>query len=272
MHAGMQACKQSNIREVFATTWLDDGAECDYFSALPAMQFYAEHGYCKNIDQNLLRANFRGSCNADYDAWCKASELDSAPSFNAPSSSITNASKWILWQDIFLGLMDPQLDGYELRNDYEKLADGLTIASKKSPISRRLLFPARIARAVAIKSELRRNLVDAYAAGNKEALAKLLKTDVAYLRRAVDKLWKTHREMWLATYKPFGLEVIEQRYGGLRTRLESMEARLKAYIKGKILSIPEFETKLKKIEIIDTEPGDLPYLRHARVLTASTLK
>ena len=63
---------------------------------------------------------------------------------------------------------------------------------------------------------------------------------------------------------------IEQRYGGLRTRLESFEARLKAYVDGKILSIPEFETKLEKI--VDTDPGDLPYVNHARVLTASKLK
>jgi hypothetical protein len=57
-----------------------------------------------------------------------------------------------------------------------------------------------------------------------------LKTDVAAFRKAVNELWKTHREMWLATYKSFGLEVIEQRYGGLRTRLESLAVRLKAYV------------------------------------------
>ena len=166
--------------------------------------------------------------------------------------------------------MDPQLDGYALRGDYEKLADYLMIASNKSPLSHRLIFPARLARVVAIKSELRRNIVAAYTSGDKEALAKLLKTDVVALRKAVDELWRTHREMWLATYKPFGLEVIEQRYGGLRTRLESLAARLKAYLDGKILSIPEFETKLEKI--VDTDPGDLPYVNHARVLTASKLK
>ena len=266
----MRACKQSGIRETFITTWGDDGMECDLFSALPGMQFFAEHGYSDNIDQNLLRANFRGSCNADYDDWCKASEIDSVPSLKDPSHSLTNASKWILWQDIFLGLMDPQLDGYALRKDYEKLADFLTAASKKSPLSRRLLFPARIARSVAIKSELRRNIVAAYVAGDKKMLVKLLETDVPDLRRSVDELWKTHREMWLATYKPFGLEVIERRYGALRTRMESFEARLKAYVEGKIQSIPEFETKLEKI--IETAPGYLPNVDYARVSTASTIK
>lgn len=266
----MQACKQAGIRETFITTWGDDGMECDLFSALPGMQFYAEHGYSENIDQDLLRANFLGSCNADYDDWCKAAEIDSVPSLKNPAQDANNASKWILWQDIFLGMMDPQLDGYSLRADYEKLADHLMLALKKSPISRRLIFPSKIARAVAIKSELRRNIVAAYVAGDKAEIARLLKTDVPALRKAVDELWKTHREMWLATYKPFGLEVIEGRYGGLRTRLESFEARLKAYVDGKIPSIPEFETKLEKI--MEMAPGYLPYFNHDRVATASAIK
>ena len=166
--------------------------------------------------------------------------------------------------------MEPQLDGFELRSDYEKLADYLTIASKKSTLSHRLIFPARIARAVAIKSELRRKIVAAYAAGDKDALSILLKTDVAALRKAVDELWKTHREMWLATYKPFGLEVIESRYGALRTRLESLESRLKAYDKGEITCIPEFETKLERL--LNRTAGYLPETNYARVKTASYIK
>ncbi|HCE43302.1 MAG TPA: beta-N-acetylhexosaminidase [Lentisphaeria bacterium] len=266
----MRACKESGIREIFATTWGDDGMECDLFSALPGMQFYADHGYSDKVDQDLLRSNFRGSCDADYDDWCRASEIDSVPSLKNPSQDANNASKWILWQDIFLGVMDPQLEGYELRKDYEKLADFLTSASKKSPLSRRLIFPARIARAVAIKCELRRKIVAAYAAGDKKMLVKLMKTDLADLRKAVEELWKTHRDMWLATYKPFGLEVIEQRYGGQMARLESLDARLKDYVGGKILSIPEFETKLEKI--FKTAPGYLPNVSHGRVSTASTIK
>jgi hypothetical protein len=267
----MQACKASGIREIFTTTWGDDGMECDLFSALPGMQFYAEHAYSETVHQDQVRAHFRGACDADYDDWCKASEIDAVPSVKDPCMIPANPSKWILWQDVFLGLMDPYLEGFSLREDYEKLADTLMAASRKSPLSRRLQFPARIARAVAIKCELRRNLVAAYAAGDKQGLVKLMATDLAALHKAVGDLWKTHRAMWLATYKPFGLEVVECRYGGLLIRLQSLEARLKAYVKGELTSIPEFETTLEKLTQV--LPGYLPHVAgYGRVATSSTIK
>lgn len=76
--------------------------------------------------------------------------------------------------------------------------------------------------------------------------------------------------MWLATYKPFGLEVIEKRYGGLRARLESLSDRLYAYLGGRVLEIPELEVRLEKIG--PRTPGDLPSVAYARVATPSCIK
>ena len=64
----------------------------------------------------MLRDNFRGSCDADFDDWVKASEIDSVPCLAAPEKSHTNISKWLLWQDPLLGLMEPQLAGVSLRS------------------------------------------------------------------------------------------------------------------------------------------------------------
>ena len=94
--ACMKACKAQKIREVFATLWGDDGMECDIFSALPGLQFFAEHAYADSVNQELLRANFRGSCDADFDAWVEASEIDSVPCLSAPEKSNTNVGKWLL--------------------------------------------------------------------------------------------------------------------------------------------------------------------------------
>jgi len=41
-NACMKACKSRNLREVFTTMWGDDGMECDVFSALPGIQYFAE--------------------------------------------------------------------------------------------------------------------------------------------------------------------------------------------------------------------------------------
>ena len=204
------------------------------FSTLPGLQLFAEHGYADAVDPALLRANFRGSCDAVLDDWLKASDLDSVPGLADPAKSCANVSAWLLWQDPLLALMDPEVAGGSLRGHYEKLSAALFRAAKKTRASRRLIFPARLARALALKCELRRNLAEAYAAGNRRKLTKLLEGDLAALRKAVEELWKCHRDLWLATYKPFGLEVIEKRYGGLRARLESLSDRLYAYLQDDI--------------------------------------
>ena len=72
VNACMRACKEEKLREVFMTMWGDDGMECDVFSALPGLQLFAEHGYADAVDPALLRANFRGSCDAVLDDWVKA--------------------------------------------------------------------------------------------------------------------------------------------------------------------------------------------------------
>ncbi len=268
--ACMKACKAQKIREVFATLWGDDGMECDIFSALPGLQFFAEHAYSNSVNQELLRANFRGSCDADFDAWVRASEIDSVPCLSTPKKSNTNVGKWLLWDDPFLGLMEPQLAGISLRGHYQKLARSLSASARKLPANRRLLFPAQLAKVLSLKCELRRHLVKAYREGDKKRLKALVIGDLKTLRVEVDRLWKYHRELWLDTYKPFGWEVIEGRYGGLRTRLQSLSERLQQYLQGDVNSIPEFEAKLEKI--FETGAGNLPRATYSRVATASAAR
>jgi len=268
--ACMTACKQKGLKQAFATLWGDDGMECDLFSCLPGLQFFAEHAYADTVDEDLLRANFRGSCDADFDDWVRASDLDSVPCVPDPGKSRTNVSKWLLWQDPFLPLLDPQLDGYSLREHYAQLADELSLAAGKGEEAARLEFPARVAAALALKCDLGKDLRGAYAAGDREALRAILDGDLTELRTEVDELWKCHRDMWLATYKPFGLEVIERRYGGLRARLESLSDRLAGYLDGSIESIPEFEVELHKT--MRGDAGDLPTVGYMRAATPSCIK
>ena len=99
----------------------------------------------------------------------------------------------------------------------------------KPELAKRMRFPAprNRPRAVAESGPARRKVVEALRAGDKEALRTLVSGELAPLQHEVDRLWKIHREMWLATYRPFGLEVIEGRYMLLLARLQSLADRLK---------------------------------------------
>ncbi len=268
--ACLKACKRKGVREVFMTLWGDDGMECDLFSALPGLQFCAEHAWADRVDNAFLAANFRGACDADYTAWLKAAGVDSVPGPVDPAKTSANIGKWLLWQDPLLGFLDPQVDNLPaLSAHYAALSKALARAANPATGDRRLEFPAALARVLALKCVLRSQISAAYRSGNRKRLRALLARDLPALRRAADDLWRRHRRLWLELYKPFGLEVLENRYGGLRTRLESFADRLRDYLAGKTPSIPELEAKLEKIY-----PGDFRnlYFSHPQAKTPSTIK
>lgn len=248
----IQVCKDKNVRQIFITTWGDDGMENDIYSALPALQFFAEMAYSDKdkIDEGLLRVHFQGSCQTDIDAYNLASKLDSPPCLKNPKHSNINISKWLLWDDPLIGLCEPLQEGQSFREHYTNLARDLEelINRGNNAGIQRLYFPAQLAKVLAIKCDCRKNLVKAYKKQNKKKLTVLLEQEVRPLLKEVKHLWRIHRDMWLTTYKPFGLEVIEIRYGGLMARLESLIIRLEQYLEGKIKNIPEFETKLLKFQ------------------------
>ena len=268
--ACMDACREKGLREAFMTIWGDGGMECDLFSALPGLQYFAEHAYAGVIDPVRLRANFRGSCDADFDDWVRASDLDAVPCQKELQGTPKNISNWLLWQDPLLAIMDPHIEGSGLRIHYGKLAADLAAASRKGPSAARLRFPAQLAAALELKVCLRRDMAAACAAGDRARLRRFVTEDLPLLRKRVLSLWKSHREMWMNTYKPFGWEVIDRRYGGLLARLETVSERLKDFLGGKIEAIPELEAKLERF--LDLPEGEIPGAHFSRVTTPSVIK
>ena len=247
-NACMTACRNKGIREVFMTMWGDDGMECDVFSALPALQYFAEHGYAGTVDPARVAANFRGACDGAWDDFCTASQIDYFATLHDGTKGPDNVSKWLLWQDPLLAVTDPNLDDFDARGYYRALAEKLSAAAAKPGlVASRLRYPAAIAHALSLKVNLRRELAAAYQAGDKTRLRALAATELPAARAAIDALWRCHRDLWLETNKPFGWEVIELRYGGVRIRLESLAERLAGYLDGTISEIPELAVKLEKV-------------------------
>lgn len=241
----MEACKAKKIRQVFMTTWGDDGMECDIYSVLPVVQAFADVAYSGAYDEAQTARNFEATCLADFYDYTLASQLDQTALDEDPAIDYSNSSKWLLWDDPLIGLCQPLQAVGSYRSNYKKLAEQLKAAAEKDNLgARRLHFPAQIATVLALKCDCRKNLVDAYKANKKEPLLQLATTEAMALKLELEKLWKLHRELWLDTYKPFGLEVIEIRYGGQLTRIQSLIDRVTDYCSGRIKSIPEFETEL----------------------------
>lgn len=241
--AGLVACKKEGVREVFATLWGDNGAETNIFSALLGLQLYAEHGYAKEVEETKLRERFAFCTGGDYDAFMALSKMDDIPAAEAEQLlSPSNPSKFLLWQDILMGLFDRHIEGQDLGAYYAELERKLNAYAEQAG-ELRFVFdvPAKLAAVLAVKSEVGNKLKQCYAAGDKEAIRNILLHQLPVLGDRVGELRREHRLQWLSTYKPFGWEVLDMRYGGLIVRIETAIFRLSQYVNGEVNSIEELE-------------------------------
>ena len=112
------------------------------------------------------------------------------------------------------------------------------------PLNARLGFPCLLALVLRDKVFLRRHILEALSlSDSRSQISHLIKTRIIPLRTNLDSLWKFHRDnIWLSSYKPFGLEILELRYGAIRTRLETLHDRLEKYANGTIETLLEFSS------------------------------
>ncbi len=267
--ACMEACRAKGVNEVFVTLWGDDGMECDIHSALPGIQYFTEYGYQESADRIRLHTHFLGSCRGRFDDWVKASELDQVPAVQGNKESRTNVSKWLLWQDPLLGFLDPEIAGLKLDDHYALLSEELSGRLDHNADADSLRRAAQLARVLSLKVGLRESILESYRAGDRTSLGNVAENDLPAIQREVEELWRLHRKLWMDSFKPFGWEVLEQRYGGLVFRLKTLADRLAAWATRELDRIPELETELQPIFKPD---NDLPHLRAARARTPSFIK
>ena len=232
----IDACREAEVKEIFFTLWGDDGAYCDFDSAFAGLAFAAEKAFNPDFSEEALAARFRVICNADYGIQLRAGSMNAI---------LTPAS--VLWDDPLLGIF--------LRHKHRESPDALAVAEERfAALAGSLedhvtdrhagdLNHARLlARALATKTGLARRLFDAYAAKDRDALAEV-RVLVPDVTETLSDLLASFRFMWLSRNKPFGLEVIQIRFGGLLARCRELADRLDEFLTGKIESIPELEAE-----------------------------
>jgi hypothetical protein len=244
--ACISACREAGVKELFFTLWGDDGAYCDFDSALAGLAFAAERSYSREFDPQNLAARFSAVCHADYDAVRKAGELDGPVSGAA-----------ILWDDPLLGIFHQhgRNDEARMTNDetgswrnvaehFAGLRDDLSsraAGNEAGDIHHAVLFADVLSR----KVSLRLRLEQAYRVRDRAVLAEV-RAEIPALVARLEELAESWREQWLKRNKPFGLEVIQIRLAGLRARYLELGQRLEELLAGKVTAIPELDTPAPK--------------------------
>lgn len=246
LKAGISAAQQKGLDEVLVTFWGDDGMECDIFSALPAIQYFADLAYGNNHSaDDSLSANFLGSVGGTASEWIAASELDLVPSANSPTHE-ANVSKWILWHDPLLGHYECQIQP-EFLEHYQDVAARLENKTPETHEDARLLFIRQLAIVLALKTELHLKLRPTYKGNDREALQFIHEDLLRDLRGAVCDLRSQHEVRWHEHFRCFGWEVIEKRYAALISRLDTLAKKLSLYLSDQANVIPELECQPQQV-------------------------
>ncbi len=238
----LTACKEEGIQEVFATLWGDNGTECNVYSILLGLQLFAEHGYARVVDEERLNRRFQFCTGACYDDVLQFKYLDEIPGVSEDNLETCNASKFLMWQDPLTGLFDANIAGLPLAAHYERLAAHLRQAEQRNGAYNRVFgYLAAASEVLALKAEIGLAITRAYRADDRHELQRIAGSVLPDLISRVEKLHGIHRDLWLATYKALGWEVIDMRYGALLARLRTAGQRLADFLAGRCACLEELD-------------------------------
>ncbi|WP_062354022.1 beta-N-acetylhexosaminidase [Bacillus kwashiorkori] len=239
--AAIAACKKEGVKEIFVTMWGDNGAETPLSTAYPILQLFAEHTYHENVTLEQVAERFAYSCNGRFADFMTLKYLDETPGVMEDNMNTSMTSKVLLYQDILIGLYDENARGLRLGEHYESLVLKIEKAKRDNPEWEALFgFYEQLAMVLIEKAEIGLKLQAVYEKDDRETMREMLKT-IESIRVNVDILRKKHRDLWFATCKPFGWEVIDIRYGGVITRIDSVIYRINKWLNGEIERLEELE-------------------------------
>lgn len=246
-NTALKACKEQGIQEVLLTLWGDDGSENNFFSALLAMQLYAEHGYARTLDIDKLKRRVEFCTGTAFEAFMDLRYLDETPGTlpdNLEHGSPANPSKFLLWQDVLIGLFDRHVEGLDLAAHYAQLETKFRQHQQAASAWASLFdVPEKLCAVLQIKSDIGLRLKIAYDQGDRQALEQIAQEQLPELARRAQALRAAHRAQWFSINKPFGWEVLDIRYGGLLARLDSAAARVCDFLEGRAARIEELEAE-----------------------------
>ena len=238
----MRSCRKNKIKTVLIAMWGDDGGECSFFSMLPAL-LYAIEVYKGNENINSIKQKFLEYFNISWDEFMLL-ELPNHIGDNRDG----NLSKYILFQDLFMGYYDYHVNNITKRTDFLGYAEKLRKVSMKAGDYGYLFsYMQDFCIALHHKFDLGIRTRTAYKNDDKNALQQLYEYDYGKFIEALKSFYKTFKSVWMKENKPQGFDIQDVRFGGLIMRTEHLREVLRDYCNRKIDKIEELEDEYLKI-------------------------
>ncbi|GGH37283.1 beta-N-acetylhexosaminidase [Paenibacillus segetis] len=248
-HPALRAAKNKGLKEVFSTAWGDNGNETNHLVILAGLQLFAEHGYGDEVDDEHLAKRLKACTGLDlFEPLVSLKYMDEVPGVDEGNHWMANTSKFLLWQDLMIGLLDGHIEP-----DTEAMLPGYYADMEKKWRACKETMPApfhelfasyeKLAAVLSMKSTLGVRIKRYYDAKQTMQLNSIVSNELPQLISLVEELRLAHRKIWMLTYKAFGWEVLDIRYGGLKARIQSAGDRILDYVEGRVSTLEELDAE-----------------------------
>lgn len=236
----LRQCKLQGVKEVFATAWGDNGAECNLLSALYGLQVWAEMGYHDALyDEQHTKERFAVCVGADAQAFLDIAKLDTVRgAVPSPNVESKDPCKYILYQDPMFELFQTDSEDFILSPYYAKMAVLMEKHRDQNP-DFNILFDFYAKLSVVMEKKCLWHENATRCVREKDwVTAQMLCGQIPEIIARYRSLLASWETLWFATSKPYGFDVIEQRLGGVIARFETAAIHMAQFAAGETDTIP----------------------------------
>lgn len=245
----VEGCRRSNTKELILTLWGDDGGYCEFNSALAGLAWAADLAYTNGEDEERTAQIFEAVCGTSYKRQLLCEKL-TYTGFDEEGKVIDKVSSAsMLWDDPIMGIVWNELPATRLKDpvenmlaNYQSVRDN-TAEYREDHAAGDLNYAWTLADLLCRKIELRKNLLKAYAEKNMKALDRIAEFEIPGVLEAIENFSDAFRTQWKRSFKPYGLELMQIRLGGLNERYYELSRLIGEFRNGEIDAIPELEVK-----------------------------
>lgn len=231
----MAASRRSGVQDVLFTMWRDDGAYCHYESTLGGLSYAADR--CFANDQWSAQV-FDAAVGVPYAAVVALSSIDASlfPTM-------------IAWDDPLIGVAHKMFRRVDVKLLDKVAEEFAAVLEKMAPLAEvhepiDFAYGHGMLRYLREKIVFQQQLDRAYTLRDRSAIGSLAAT-MPELIRHFEQFLGGFRRQWKASNRPFGLEVMQARFGCQLLRLQDTQERLEAYAQGAIERLEELEEEIE---------------------------
>lgn len=229
-YPAMKACLKNGISEVYATLW--DGQDTHFIHAVPGLAAFSEYCYLgeKCTEEDVLSAS-------EFLTGIDREVLFASSEFFLGYEGAVKIGERFVDADLLFEILRYEVDYKEATRRYNKAIKIL----EKYPENDFAQYAIKLIEIASIKSELFSYLRPSYSKKDMNYIKKVAEEILPNLIKLYDDFFVSYEKIALNQRKPFGIELIQIRFAGIKTRLLYAQRVLLEYVQGKRDKIEELD-------------------------------